>query len=271
MSRTYETILVNTRDGITTLTLNRPEKMNPINPTMVKEITEVMDEIAYDERYRVLVITGAGAAFCSGIDLNWGRSPEALSNPWAAHRFYGGPGTEGILGLQEKLRLFPLPTIAAVNGWAFALGFWMAMLCDCVVIARDAHIGVPEMQEPRNSRMSKTHPGGGTVTSMAFFVPHRFALWHLFTGEDITGEEAERLLMVNKAVPAGQLMEEAYKLAERMKKVDPLAFRVLKRSYWRAKNSPYSVDTLELEHMEQSEFASLRQAVGKSAEPGIRQ
>ena len=264
MPKTYETILVEKKSGVATLTLNRPEKMNAISPTMVKEITEVMDEIAYDERYRVLVITGAGAAFSSGIDLNWGRSPEALSNPWAAHRFYGGPGTEGILGLQEKLRLFPLPTIAAVNGWAFALGFWMAMLCDCVVIAKDAHIGAPQMKRGG-------HPGGGTVTSLAAFVPHRFALWHLFTGEDITGEEAERLLMVNKAVPADQLMEEAYKLAERMKKVDPIAFRVLKRSYWRAKNSPYSVDTLELEHMEQSEFASLRLQVGKSAEPGTRQ
>ncbi len=264
MRTSYETILVKTKDGITTLTLNRPEKMNPINPTMVKEITEVLDEIAYDEKYRVLVITGAGAAFSSGIDLDYGRSPEAKANPWAAHRFYGGPGTEGILGLQEKLRLFPLPTIAAVNGWAFALGFWMAMLCDCVVVAKDAHMGVPEMQAGRNRKMNQNHPGGGTVTSMAYFVPHRFAVWHLLTGEDITGEEAERLLMVNKAVPADQLMAEAYKLAERLKKVDPLSFRVLKRSYWRAKNHPYSVDTLELEHMEQADAQSLKRSMGKS-------
>ncbi|MFN8559194.1 MAG: enoyl-CoA hydratase-related protein [Dehalococcoidia bacterium] len=246
----YETIRVAVDDGIVTLTLNRPEKMNAMSPLMLREITEVLDEVAWDEEMRVLVITGAGAAFSSGMDLDWARrdGPNASLNGVRAYYEY-------VIGVQEKLRLFSRPTIAAVNGWALATGFWLAMLCDCVVVADDARLGVPQMRH-------LGHPAGGSLTAMVHFVPHRFALYHLMTGEDITGKDAERYLMVNKSVPKEQVLDEAYALARRMKQLDPIAARFVKRSYWRAKHLPYSGETVELEIMEGAQVNTMRAAAG---------
>ncbi|HEY8837093.1 MAG TPA: enoyl-CoA hydratase-related protein [Dehalococcoidia bacterium] len=249
MRTAYETLIVKVDDGIVTVTLNRPEQMNAMNPQLIGEMLEVLDEIAWDEELCVVVFTGAGAAFSSGLDLKWSRGKAGLRS-LAGLRTY----QEGIIALQEKLRLFPRPTVAAVNGWALALGFWLAMLCDFVVVADDARLGVPQIK-------GGGHPAGGSIKAMAEFVPHRFAVYHLLTGEDITGPEAERLLMVNKCVPKEQLMDEAYALARKMKGIDALSVRFVKRSFWRAKQLPYAADTIELEAVAGGQLANLRNAI----------
>ncbi len=251
MRDNFETVLVSVDEGIVTLTLNRPEKMNAMNPLLLREVQEVLDEVAWNEDMRVLVITGNGPAFSSGMDLDWAGSKEGPSVSLAGVRTY----QELVIGTQEKLRLFPRPTVAAVNGWALATGFWLAMLCDASVVADDARLGVPQMRH-------MGHPAGGSIKAMVDFVPHRFALYHLITGEDISGKDAERFLMVNKAVPKEQVLDEAYRIARRFREIDPIAVRFVKRSYWRAKHLPYTADTVELEIMEGTQVGSIRSAMG---------
>ena len=127
------------------------------------------------------------------------------------------------------------------------------MLCDFVIAATDARMGIPQIKR------------GGLpigVKSALTFMPHRHALHHLLTGEDITGTEAERLLMINKAVPRDRVLPEAYALAEKMAGMDPVAVRFIKRSFWREKYLPYNSETLEMELMAHDQVANIRKAMG---------
>ena len=143
MRETYETIRVDVAGSIVTLTLNRPEKMNAINSKMEHEAMEVLDELAWNEQYRVLVITGAGSAFSAGGDYRTGvpSSTSALSSLEFVRHYQ-----EEVIAFLEKLRLFPRITIAAVNGWALGNGFTLAMLCDYVIAATDARMGIPQIK-----------------------------------------------------------------------------------------------------------------------------
>ena len=250
MGKTYEGILLDTKDGVATLTLNRPEKMNPLSPPLMGEMIDAMDEVAADPDIRVLVLTGAGRAFTAGADLNWFGGPQKSPDPVEGYRRYHMSIT-----IEEKLRLYPKTTIAAINGFALGWGFWLAMLCDFSVMAKDAWIGVPEVN-------INFFPAGGTIKSMLTFVPHRDALYHLLTGENIGAEEADRLRLVNKVVPQEQLMEEAYKLADVMKEKDPVIVRFVKRGFWREKYMSYS-DAIDLESMQGAQAGGLRQRDGE--------
>lgn len=247
MRQTYETIRVDSNGSIVTLTLNRPEKMNAMNAKLEHEAMEVLDELAWDERYRVLVITGAGAAFSAGGDNRTGLHSSTSSLEFVRHY------QEEVIALLEKVRQFPRATIAAVNGWALGNGFTLAMLCDFVIAATDARMGIPQIKR------------GGLpigVKSALTFMPHRYALHHLLTGEDITGTQAERLFMINKAVPSDRVLPEAYELAEKMAGMDPVVVRFLKRSFWREKYLPYNSETLELELMANDQVGNIRKAMG---------
>ncbi len=253
----YENILVDVQDGVVTLTLNRPEKMNAMNGPTMHEIHEVLDEMDLDENLRVLVITGVGNAYCAGADFSWAGSTDGPSAGVAGERNY----RMMVLGLQEQLRTFPRPTVAAVNGHAKGLGFWLAMLCDYVVASPEARFGIPQIR-------FNIHPNGGSIKSMLEFVPHRFAVYHLLTGEDITADEAERLFMVNKVVPREQLLKEAYSFAEKMKQKDAVILRYLKRSIWREKSLSYS-EAINLDSMQSAQVSGVRRAMGIESLSGL--
>ncbi|MEK7777915.1 MAG: enoyl-CoA hydratase/isomerase family protein [Chloroflexota bacterium] len=256
MPKSYETILVNNDDGVVTLTLNRPEKMNALTGPMMQEITDALEEIDLDESMRVVVITGVGNAFCAGADFGWAGSTDGPGAGLAGERNY----RKMVLGLQERLRVFPRPTIAAVNGHALGLGFWLAMLCDFVVASPSARFGIPQIRY--------THPNGGSIKSMIEFVPHRWAVYHLLTGEAITPEQAERFDMVNKVVPKEQLLPEAYKLAGVMKEKDPVILRYLKRSIWREKYLSYA-EAIDLDNMQSAQVSVVRRAMGVTGPSGL--
>lgn len=251
MRETYETIRVEVASSIVTLTLNRPEKMNAINAKLNHEAMEVLDELTWDEQYRVLIITGAGSAFSAGGDFRSGvaRSTSSLSSLEFVRHYQ-----EEVIALLEKVRLFPRITIAAVNGWALGNGFTLAMLCDYVIAASDARMGIPQIKR-----------GGLPIglKSAITFLPHRYALHHLLSGEDMTGTEAERLLVINKAVAKERVLPEAYALAEKMSEMDPVVVRFLKRAFWREKYLPYNPETLEMELMANLQVVNIRQAMGQ--------
>ncbi|MFH1140427.1 MAG: enoyl-CoA hydratase/isomerase family protein [Chloroflexota bacterium] len=254
MLKKYETILVKDDDGIVTITLNVPETMNALSDPMKVEIADVLETIDQGESMKVVVITGVGNAFCSGGDVGAGRT---VRSPIAAERRY----QRDIVGFQEKLRLFPMPTIAAVNGHAKGLGLWLAMLCDFVVASPSARFGVPQIR-------FNIHANGGSIKSMLEYVPYRWAVYHLLSGEDITAEEAERFFMVNKVVPQEQLLTEAYKLAEMMKDKNPVIVRFLKRSIWREKYLPYA-EAVALDYMQTTWVSSIRREMGDTRPSGL--
>jgi enoyl-CoA hydratase len=184
------------------LTLNRPDKLNALSAGLRDALSEAVAEAADDDATRVIVIQGAGRAFCSGYDL----SEEQPDSAW---------GWREVLGkdVAATLAIFhcPKPVIAQVHGYAVAGGLELAMACDLVVAAEDARLGEPEIRF-----------GSAPVTLlMPFIVGQKKTRELLLTGDLIDGTEAARIGLVNRAVPADRLAGEVDQLADRLARVEP--------------------------------------------------
>lgn len=184
------------------LTLNRPAKLNAINRELREALTAAIDQAAEDADTRVIVIAGAGRAFCAGYDLSEAQPAEA----W---------GWREILAVDVAATLAiwrcPKPVIAQVHGYALAGGLELAMACDLVVAAEDAQIGEPEIRF-----------GSAPVTLlMPYLVGQKKTRELLFTGDLVDGVEAARIGLVNRAVPADRLEAEVDALADRLARVPP--------------------------------------------------
>jgi enoyl-CoA hydratase/carnithine racemase len=184
------------------LTLNRPAKLNAISRELREALTAAIDDAANDPETRVIVIAGAGRAFCAGYDL----SEEQPDDAW---------GWREILAddVAATLAIWrcPKPVIAQVHGYALAGGLELAMACDLVVAAEDAQIGEPEIRF-----------GSAPVTLlMPYVVGQKKTRELLFTGDLVDGIEAARLGLVNRAVPADRLVAEVDALADRLARVPP--------------------------------------------------
>jgi enoyl-CoA hydratase len=210
----YENILIEKRDGIAILTLNRPERLNAVNGTLHSELSTVFDDVQADGDVRVAVITGAGRAFCAGGDFGPGRdfvSKTGRSMMQEARRI-----VDTILDLEK-------PLIAAVNGHAVGLGATVALCCDVVIAARSAKIGDPHV------KMGLTAGDGGAVIWPLLVGVNR-AKYMLMTGDLITGEEAERIGLVNYVVDDDRVLDEALSLAQRLALGAPYAVQSSKVS-----------------------------------------
>jgi len=205
------------------LTINRPEARNAINGAVSRAMSAVMDELAADQDCWVVVITGSGdKAFSAGMDLKAFSSGEGGD-------IIGASG--GFGGLTQ--REFPKPIIAAVNGSALAGGFEIMLSCDLVVAAEHATFGIPEAKRGLIA-------GAGGLIRMPKRLPMAIALELAMTGDPIDAERAYALGLVNKVVPAGELMAEAVALAERIAANAPLAVRYSKSVMKRAAELPES-------------------------------
>ena len=205
------------------LTLNRPEVLNALSTELVDALSAALSRAAGDESVRVVVIRGAGRAFCAGYDLK----EEAQQ-----HAEHGVPDEAGwreeLAGSVERmLELFdhPKPVIAEVHGYCLAGGCDLMMMCDLAVASEDALFGEPEIRF-----------GSGVVTMvMPWLIGARKAKELLFTGEDrIPADEALRLGLVNRVVPRDRLEEETLTLARQIAVLDPVAISLTKRSINRA-------------------------------------
>lgn len=196
------------------LTFNRPEKRNSISPEFSREMNIVLDRIAGDDEIRTVVLTGAGSAFCAGMDLK----------VFYEYRDRMGEFEEPGLGAMDwfsKLRELPKPTIAAVNGHTYGGGFLVVANCDMAVAAEDAKFGLSEINWGGP-------PGGGATRAALDTVSVKAANYLLYTGNPIDGREAERIGFVNKAVPADRLLEEAMVIARAVAPHHPTALKWLK-------------------------------------------
>jgi enoyl-CoA hydratase/carnithine racemase len=235
-----QTVIVERQEGVVTLTLNRPDKMNAINGPMWRELIEVFDEVADRREDRVLVITGAGDGFCSGADLTDTGNTDNLQ---------GGVGTSlrqmRVVG-RAALRLheLPKPTIAAVNGVAAGAGCNLALGCD-LIIASDC----ARFTEIFSKRGLNVDFGGSWV--LPRLVGLHKAKELVFLADILDADEAERVGIVNRVVPHEELEKAVGELAARLAALPPLQLSVSKRLL----NQSYSVsmaDALEFEDVAQT-------------------
>jgi enoyl-CoA hydratase len=201
---------VDQRGHVLIVTLNRPEQRNALDRDTMSGIGKALSEAEDDGEIAVVVLTGAGdRAFCAGMDL---KSFAASGMPTADD----GPGLGVFMG-----RTYPKPIIAAVNGAALAGGFEVVLACDLVVAVEHATFGLPEVKRGLVA-------AGGGLRLLPRRLPLALALEIGLTGDPIDASRAFTLGLVNRVVPADQLMDSALELAGRIAANGPLALRVTK-------------------------------------------
>jgi enoyl-CoA hydratase len=184
------------------LTLNRPAKLNAISHELRVALSAAVAAAIANEAVRVVVIAGAGRAFCSGYDLAEGQPSDA----WA----WRGVLAEDVSATLAIWRC-PKPVIAQVHGYALAGGLELAMACDLIVATQDAQLGEPEIRF-----------GSAPVTLlMPYLIGQKMTRELLFTGDLIDGAEAHRIGLVNRVVPSDRLVQEVDVLADRLARVPP--------------------------------------------------
>jgi enoyl-CoA hydratase len=214
-------VLVETRDGIATVTLNRPEVRNAINADVVRGLGAALDALAQDPGTRVLILTGGGdAAFASGADLR------ELRERRAADALRGINST-----LFLKVERFPYPTIAAVRGVALGGGCELALACDLRVAGGSARFGQPEAG-------LGILAAAGAAYRLPLLVGWGRAREIILTGRIVDADEALRIGLVNRVVPDDRVLDEARALAETIAAQAPLALRAAKLALQAALHGP---------------------------------
>lgn len=198
-------VLTERAGNVLVVTLNRPEVRNALNPELIDELSDALREADADPAVRVVVLTGAGTVFCAGMDL------KAFAK--------GGGKFDGLVWFFREG--IATPVIAALNGSALAGGFELVLACDMVVAAEDAKLGIAEV------RRGLFAAGGGTT--LADRVPLAVALEMGLTGDLVTAADARRFGLVNRAVPAARVREEALALAGRIAENGPLGVAMTKK------------------------------------------
>ncbi|MFZ7125592.1 MAG: enoyl-CoA hydratase/isomerase family protein [Desulfobacterales bacterium] len=194
----YENLLFTVDDGIATITFNRPKALNALNSALLAEFSEALDAVEADMSVRVLILTGAGEkSFVAGADITEINKLNALQAKQFARK-----GQDAISRLQD----LPIPVIAAVNGFALGGGCEMALASDFVYAAENARFGLPEIN-------LGIIPGFGGTQRLPRRVSPARAKELIFTGNMLTADEAERIGLVNRVLPADRLLEETRKTA----------------------------------------------------------
>ena len=210
----FSTLLYTVSDAVAHVTLNRPDVLNAYNIAMRDELTEVLSAVRDDPDLRVLVLEGAGRAFCAGADLTeFGTAP----SPTAARdlRFTRDPWS--------LLEALPVPSIAALHGYTFGSGLEMALFCDLRLAADDVELAMPEV------RWGLMPAAGGTQT-----LPRACGLGRTLeltlTGRRIGAVEALRCGLVSRVVPADELDSRVEQLATELAALDRRALQAVRRA-----------------------------------------
>lgn len=209
----FECIIYEKGAGIATIKLNRPQVLNAMNKQLWLDFQAALEDVKNDPDIKVLIVTGEGRAFSTGADLK-----DSKDRTMAQYRDY-------LVELQEtsrKIIRFEKPTIAVINGYALGSGYELALACDIRIAAEEAKIGSPE------ARVTSSVTGGAMRLVQDLIGPGK-AKELLFTAEYIDGKEAERIGLVNKAVPLDQLMETAKEMAAKIAENSSFSIQMIKR------------------------------------------
>ena len=198
-------VLTEVMGGTLLITLNRPEAKNAANKALAHGLAAAIDELESNDELRVAILTGAGGTFCSGMDLKAFVSGET-------------PNIEGrgFAGLTEYRSSKPI--IAAVEGYALAGGFELAISCDLVVAATDSKFGIPEVKRGLAA-------AAGGLVKLPKQIPSRIAMELALTGDFISADRAYELGLINRVVESGSAVEGAKALADSIAANGPLAVK----------------------------------------------
>jgi enoyl-CoA hydratase len=202
-------VLTERRDGVLLITLNRPDARNAVNLPLAEGVGAALDELDASDDLQVGVLTGAGKGFSSGMDLKAFATGE---RPWV--------GDRGFAGITQRASDKPL--IAAIEGFAVAGGFEIALSCDLIVAARDARVGIPEVKRSLVA-------AGGALIRLPKRIPYHVAMELALTGETIGAERAHELGIVNRLSEPGAAVDAALELAAAIARNGPLALTASKK------------------------------------------
>ncbi|MDX9786225.1 MAG: enoyl-CoA hydratase/isomerase family protein [Desulfobacterales bacterium] len=223
----HECIILEKHAGVAIITLNRPEVLNAMNRQMWKELASALPDVEADTGINALVLTGAGRAFSTGADLK-----ESKTRRPEDYRAY----LETLQETSRKLIRFEKPTIAAINGYALGSGYELALACDIRLAALNAQIGSPE------AKVTSSVTGGAMRLLQELVGPAK-ARELLFTAENISGEEAARIGLVNKAVPPEKLLPESLAMAAKIAQNSAFSIKMIKKGLLMASGEA-SLETL---------------------------
>src|SRR3954466_14615916 len=209
MSTEEPAVLTERRDNVLVITLNRPEARNAVNVPLAEGIAAGLDELDADDGLSVGVLTGAGGFFWAGMDLKAFVTGE---RPWV--------GDRGFAGIVQRASRKPL--IAAVEGFAVAGGFEIALACDLIVAARGAKLGIPEVKRSLVA-------AGGALLRLPQRLPYGIAMEMALTGDPMDAERAAELGVVNRLAEPGGAVDAAIELAAKIAPNAPLALDATKR------------------------------------------
>lgn len=209
----FECIIYEKQDGVGTIKLNRPKVLNAMNKKLWQEFQVALDDSRQDSSIKVMIITGEGRAFSTGADLK-----ESKTRSLEDYRDY----LQELQEASRKIIRFEKPTIAAINGYALGSGYELALACDIRLVAEEAKIGSPE------ARVTSSITGGAMRLIQELVGPGK-ARELLFTAEYIDGREAERIGLVNQAVPLDQLMDRAREMAGKIAQNSGFSLQMIKK------------------------------------------
>ena len=215
-------VLVEFEDGIAWVSLNRPEKRNAMSPALNREMLQVLEALEVDERCGVLVLTGSGDSYSAGMDLKeFFRESDALP-PEGWMQISRTAQTWQI----DRLRYYPKPTIAMVNGWCFGGAFNTVVSCDLAVAAEEATFGLSEVNWG-------IIPAGNVLKSVSSVMRERDGMYYTMTGDPFDGRQAAAMGFVNYAVPRAELRDQVRQLARKLLGKNRSALRSAKHAYRR--------------------------------------
>jgi trans-feruloyl-CoA hydratase/vanillin synthase len=218
--KTYETITIGVdAEGIATLTFNRPDKRNAMSPQLHRDVADALEELRYDDAVRVLVLTGAGPAFCAGMDLKQffaelGDKPAEFDRIYRLSTEWRG----------RTLRYYPKPTIAMINGYCFGGAFAIVEGCDLAIAADEATFGLSEIN-------FGIFPGGAVSKALANLLRPRDALFYGMTGRKFDGKVATNIGFINYSVPLASLHDDVMGVARELAGKNPHALTATKDGY----------------------------------------
>jgi enoyl-CoA hydratase len=202
-------VLVEEADGVAVITINRPQARNAVNEAVASSIAAAIDELDARRDISVLVLTGAGGTFCAGMDLKGFLNGE---NSQAGGRGFGG--------ITQKPPAKPV--IAAVEGYALAGGFEIALACDLIVASEEATFGLPEVKRGLVA-------GAGGLLRLPRYIPYHLAMEIALTGDRFPAARLHAAGLVSRLVPAGEALAEARALAGQIGRNAPLALAATKQ------------------------------------------
>jgi enoyl-CoA hydratase len=217
----YETILVEKSEGVATITINRPDKLNALSSQVHKEGVAALDELRTDDEVRVVVFTGAGEkSFIAGADIS----------EFAGHT----PVTQRVVfqnkTLFNSIDTFPKPVIAMINGFCLGGGCELSLACDIRIASENAKLGQPEIN-------LGIIPGGGGTQRLTRLIGEGKSMEMILTGDMIDAQTALDLGLVNHVYPAEELTEKTMKMAKKIASKSPIALQMAKEAVKTASKS----------------------------------